>query len=157
MTLLQTLKRILEKRAIEFLLPSVEEFAYLLEMPDVYRNYNLALAWMQDLLLNYTDNPLKPHFTPEEAIRKVNDIIDNPETSPIVENLSQNFEMVLQLTGQAREDEDLGNLLVTSFLDSMIDWLNHLDEARRTGDKDMLPRYFARRSEAKNALMSKLE
>jgi hypothetical protein len=135
-----------------FVIPNSDELEFLLQNNDSYQEYSLALAWIEDILLNYTERLIRPSLGPEEAKHRYFEVLRQPENELLAENLSINFANAIRLSQIAQDDKELGSILIGAFLDDMTNWLNHFRESVRTGDKTLIREYQSRNMEAIESL-----
>jgi hypothetical protein len=137
----QLMKQIPIYAQSDFLAPNSDEVIQLLENDDNYQEYSLALAWIQDILLNDVDKGIKPNLSPEEAKHRYFEVLRQAENEILAENLSINYATAIRLSQAAQSDKELGSRLIATFLDDIADWLNHFSETIRTGDETIIQNY----------------
>jgi hypothetical protein len=125
----------------DFLPPNSNELDELLKNDDAYQAYSLALAWIQDILLSHVDKRINANLSPEEAKHRYFEVLREADNEMLAENLSMNYATAVRLSQLAQTDKELSNILISTFLDSLADWLNHFSEAVRTGDVTVLSNY----------------
>ena len=130
----------------EFLVPDDEVLDFLLNNEASYRKYSLALAWIQDILLNHIEGHIRPYLTLGEAKHRYFEVLREPENEIFAENLSRNYARAIYLGEFSEKDKNLGKSMIMDFLDEMNDSLNHMSETLRTGNKAIMQKYLSQKA-----------
>ncbi|MEO1289403.1 MAG: hypothetical protein AAFV93_16695 [Chloroflexota bacterium] len=126
-----------------FVLPNEKELETLLDTSEIYREYTLVLANMQDYLLYDAQYHLRPRGQKVDSKTYIQNAIANELLTPLVDNLVKNQAIVLRLSELAKEEKsEKVSTLINNYLDSMADFLNYFREAKRNNDKTIIAKYI---------------
>lgn len=128
----------LVNQSLGFVVPKEEEIDTLLASEDLYREYIIALGWMQDYLLDHSNLPFHRRVPKSESKTHIQEIISNDLMIPLVDNLVKNQAIVLRFSETAEESPNSESIktLIDNFLSKMADFLNFLREAQKSGNKE---------------------
>lgn len=138
------------KQSLGFVVPKEDEIDALLADNDLYREYGLALAWMQDYLVGYSSLPFHRRTPKSESKTYIQEVLSSDLMKPLVDNFVKNQAIILRFSeiAEANTDSESIKSLIDNFLNEMADFRIFLREAQKNGDKESLTAMYTKQKSA---------